>query len=1416
MAVREKREVRVFVSSTFRDMQAERDELVKFVFPQLRKLCEERGVIWGEVDLRWGISDEQKAEGRVLPICLDEIERCRPYFIGLLGERYGWVPDEIDAGLIERQPWLAEHRDQSVTELEIIHGVLRNPEMGRHALFYFRDPAYVDRLPAESRDTFREPTASAAAQKLDALKDRIRASGLPLQENYTGPTQLAEWVLQDLTALLDREFPVDDTPDPLDREAAEHESIAQRLATVYIGGEDRFARLDAHVSGDGPPLVVLGDSGSGKSALLANWALRYRDRHADTPFLLHFIGASPYSADWTQMLRRIMGELKRHFAIPDDIPDTADALREAFPLWLAHAAAHGRHVLVLDALNQLEDRDAALDLGWLPMAVPHNIRLIVSTLPGRSLAALEKRGWPSLTVESMDVPARARLLRDYLAHYRKSLNAQQVARVAGTPECANPLYLKALLEEIRVFGVHEELDARIEHYLETRSIPELYRRILQRYEADYERDRPGLVRDAMRYLWAARRGLTESELLDLLGKDGQPMPRAYWAPVALASNQAVVNRSGLLGFAHDYLRQAVEEEYLPDEAAHTAAHLALADYFDSRELSDRKVTELPWQLMQAGPASFARLKDCITDIDLFMELRTPAGTPDLRAYWLRLGDTYDIVEAYREAIDRDRAQVDTHELAVRMNAVGFFLNGLEKHDAAESLYRQAMALFESELGQDHTDVAHTRLNMAAVLRATNRHQEAEPLIRRALETYEASFGSDHPNVGVTLLNLAALLAYTGRPADAEPLYRRALGIFEVAYGPNSGYVARAVNNFGSLLEDTGRYAEAESMYRRAIDIVERTSGPEHLDIAMPLNNLAVLMQATNRHTEAEPLYRRVLDLYESALGPHHSNVATALGNLASLLGVVKRYEEAERLLRRALAISESVYGPDHPEVSLRLNNLALLLEETGRKIEAVPLLRRALAIDESSFGLVHPQVALRLSNLAGVLHELDQLAEAEPLYQRALAIDESIFGPDHSNLSLHLGNLGRLFQDTGRVEEAEPLLRRALAINEKALGPDHPKVSRDLNNLAALLARTDRSEEAERMFRRAMRIDEASFGPDHPDLAMRLNNLAILLQETGRLSEAEELLRRALSIDRKVYGSSHPTVALREHNLARNLHLSGELNEAVPLYRHALEVFQTLLGPNHVNVLGALSNLADLLEDTGEPAEAYDLHRRALAIDESSARTQPARIWRRLEKLVKLSQQLGHDEDAAGYMRRMLAMAEEAHGSKHPEVAVQLFNLADHLRGMGQAEEAVPLYRRAIAIDEAVYGPDHIEVARDLNNLGEGLRELDRPAEAESLLRRALEIFEREHGVDSPDIAEYLFNTSEAQREMGRLDQAETLRRRVVEIHLQYWKRTGVQHTNHSFAVSHYTGLLEEMGLSINEIDQRLAEIFSKYGVVLD
>lgn len=51
---KDNRTIRVFISSTFRDIKAEPDYLVKFTFPRLRKLCGERSGTWGDIDLTLG------------------------------------------------------------------------------------------------------------------------------------------------------------------------------------------------------------------------------------------------------------------------------------------------------------------------------------------------------------------------------------------------------------------------------------------------------------------------------------------------------------------------------------------------------------------------------------------------------------------------------------------------------------------------------------------------------------------------------------------------------------------------------------------------------------------------------------------------------------------------------------------------------------------------------------------------------------------------------------------------------------------------------------------------------------------------------------------------------------------------------------------------------------------------------------------------------------------------------------------------------------------------------------------------------------------------------------------------------------------------------------------------------------------
>src|SRR5215470_13952818 len=88
---------RVFVSSTFSDLVAERNALQEHVFPRLRELCQKNGAQFQAIDLRWGVSEEAGLDQQTLNICVQELRRCqhatpRPNFIILLGQRYGWRP----------------------------------------------------------------------------------------------------------------------------------------------------------------------------------------------------------------------------------------------------------------------------------------------------------------------------------------------------------------------------------------------------------------------------------------------------------------------------------------------------------------------------------------------------------------------------------------------------------------------------------------------------------------------------------------------------------------------------------------------------------------------------------------------------------------------------------------------------------------------------------------------------------------------------------------------------------------------------------------------------------------------------------------------------------------------------------------------------------------------------------------------------------------------------------------------------------------------------------------------------------------------------------------------------------------------------------------------------------------------------
>jgi tetratricopeptide (TPR) repeat protein len=485
-----------------------------------------------------------------------------------------------------------------------------------------------------------------------------------------------------------------------------------------------------------------------------------------------------------------------------------------------------------------------------------------------------------------------------------------------------------------------------------------------------------LTREALTLIWAARRGLSETELLRLLKPTDLPqLSLAAWSTLraALQKTERLVDRDGILNFANDSLRAAFETAFVLDEDRRDDLRLRLADDFEAQPISPRSCDELPWLLLQTE--SYQRLRHCLLDIDRFLEINQRDGE-ELRRYWVELGEERTMGGLYLASFERwsKLPDLDENRISCAANELGLFL-----HDSGL-------------------------------------HAEAEPLIRSALDIDTKNLGLNHPVIAVRLTDLAGLLESMNRLDEVEGLYRRALAISEQNFGPEDPKVALCLSDLSRFLLRTNQLDEPEKLIRRGLAIAEKNLGPDHPNVALRLDNLAGLLQRTNRLAEAESLIRRSLAISESSFGPDHPRVAAALNNLAFVLRETKRLAEAEPFVRRTLAIDEKSYGPEHTAVARDLNNLAALLEYTDRLAEAEPLYRRAQAIFEKNLGANHPDVGISLNNLAQILKKMNRLAEAEPISLRAVQIFLEFARATRQldpRLQMAINNYGRLLEAMG-------------------------------------------------------------------------------------------------------------------------------------------------------------------------------------------------------------------------------------------------------------------------------------------------------------------------------------------------------------------------------------------------------------------
>ncbi len=917
----EPRQVRVFISSTFYDMQAERDALVKRVFPELRRRCRGLQVEFVGVDLRWGITEEQAARGEVLPVCFAEIEKCRPYFVGLLGDRYGSSLPRIPEAIMERHPWLERFRQRSATELEIRHAVLEGGRPAVRAMFYFRRSGKVEhggKAKIKAADAGENPE-----RLLEGLKEEIRRGGFPVREDYAEVGTLENWLLEELWQAIREDFPEVPALSPLEQQRREQVAFAGSRTRNYAARDGDFERLDRAGRGADTCLMVTGEAGIGKSALLANWMERFRKEHPEIPVVAHFTGASQEAGEPVAMLRRLTEELSALAGAAAEPPAQWHALASAFGGQLAAAAAKGPLVLLLDGLDQLAETHNAPDMGWLPRFLPENVRLVLSALEGRALAAWTERGWPVMTLNPLDTDQRRRLIAGYLARHGRSLGAAMVDGIVGDERSANPLYLTVLMEELMVFGYYDRLGERVGHYLRARNTVEMYDLMLERIEGDCDGARPGLTREALSLLWAARRGLGEEEIRECLGSRESPLPMAYWSPLFLALGE--VRRSlGKYGPARaDYeAGLARVEKALGRDHAHTATIrsnyagllLEMAD-FDAAERLYREAFEDTTRALGPNHPHAAHILSNLAST--LVHAGRPAEAEPLHQRAVRI---------LTESIGAD----NPYTLTAKAN-LAHVLSALGRATEAEALTHEILVQRERIHGPGHPEVASTRESLARLLAGRCKYAEAEALYLEALPVLETFYGTEHRLTADCMTALAQLYHNQGKHAEAEPYYRRSLEVFDRLLGAHHVRTVAARMSLGNLLSQRGALDESAAVCGAAVQALEESGQTGHFLYAQCLNACGITLRKQGRLDEAEDVLGRAIKAYEASQGQDHAATGIGLKAMADLRVDQGRLAEAEQLMERSLAILEQALGPEHP------NTLAIAkrpLEELRSRIMA--------------------------------------------------------------------------------------------------------------------------------------------------------------------------------------------------------------------------------------------------------------------------------------------------------------------------------------------------------------------------------------------------------------------------------------------------------------------------------------------------
>ncbi|OCU01586.1 telomerase protein component 1 [Xenopus laevis] len=712
------RSIRIFISSTFRDMHSERNLIIGQVIPELRSRAAGHYLSVEEVDLRWGITEEETRKDRQLHLCLSEVCKSQ-IFIGILGERYGHVPKTYSVPLLPEYEWIQRYPPgRSITELEAMQ-FLQNSDTenpGHHkAFFYLREPDVLHSIPRKWLPDFAAESAEAE-MKMSSLKSLLKECPSAASYRYssqwggelhgnphlTGLKDFGIRVLEDIWQVIEHNYIKEGAlTSNEDEEELAQEGFQERQARLSCARNKLVLSMCSQIQektsaspSNGRLFLVCGERSQGKTIFMADLVKQLRSS-TSTSVIYHFTGATPGALEVENMLTRICKQLSQSLNRECCNFTSYRALLSEFH-YLLRLTSHSLKknntlTLLIDGSDLLCGRAGETTSEWIPEHLPSRVNLVLSVTEGSSLgySLARRKDIVSISISSLQPSERAEVVRRWLAVYGKKLEESafnnQMRLLLIKKGTKHPLYLTMACEELRATAVFERLSDDIEKLPAT--LPVLIQRRLESLEQEHG---VTTVSIALAVICLSRKGLPERDLLRILSSlqalncvftakwdamlaafaGAHNLPMATFA--LLLSRMRSVLGLWLPALTSDHrlhlpsclLRDAVEKRYLMKSEVTKAAHLLMAAYFwtvcspeepeSAPVITAEYLSELSHHLLCSG--QLHTLGRLLTNLPF---LRTHAAL-GLLPHLCQVYSKYDILEAQNDPVSKVNKTHDQH------------------------------------------------------------------------------------------------------------------------------------------------------------------------------------------------------------------------------------------------------------------------------------------------------------------------------------------------------------------------------------------------------------------------------------------------------------------------------------------------------------------------------------------------------------------------------------------------------------------------------------------------------------------------------------------------------------------------------------------------------------------------------------